>query len=326
MGNPWRSRPAAAERRCSGRWVRWAAVASLLVMVGVRISVRIGGVANAMASTCLLVVSPRTAGAGTDELGGAGDGGGASPCGVPRLTTVSQVASFHLVRERPWLAWRAWFRLATEARRIRRLDGVCFVRVLGTGRASSTGPSAAPGRIGIFVVWESVAAAARHERAIADRWGEAHEVWSCRLRPIRATGRWAGQRLDTDGEGGPTREVDGPVVVVTRAAIRWRAMLSFQRASHRMRSAAAAAPGCRAVVGIGEAPLVRLGTFSVWETEATAREFAATHAGHRQAAAAAHDESWFTEELFAWFEPLGSEGSWDGVDPLADVDVTCCVE
>jgi hypothetical protein len=79
----------------------------------------------------------------------------------------------------------------------------------------------------------------------------------------------------------------------------------------------AAASGNLAVVGVGERPLGRLGTFSLWEDERAAQRFATTDDSHSAAMRAARSGRWFTKELFAVFRPIGSAGTWNGRNPLA---------
>jgi hypothetical protein len=74
--------------------------------------------------------------------------------------------------------------------------------------------------------------------------------------------------------------------------------------------------------GIGEWPLVQQATFSVWRDVADMMHFAYTSAHHRQAVADTRQKGWFSEELFARFRILRTEGSWGGGDPLSGIGGT----
>ncbi len=233
---------------------------------------------------------------------------------------MGQVASFHLISARPWDAPVVLARLATDRRALRAVDGLQFFRLLGTGRGSGTGPSIEAHRSALFAVWRDDVALDRFLTAhpLPARWRSAREHWSVGLRVVRARGAWGGFALTTTTTT-PGDEPAGPVAVLTRASIRPGATVAFLRSSRSLRGAARADPGNRAVVGVGEWPIGRLGTFSVWDDAAAARRFAAGQVDHLAAGDAARRDAWFTEELFATFAPDRSQGTWDGIDPVGDV-------
>ena len=229
---------------------------------------------------------------------------------------MGQIASFHLIRERRRRQPAVLVRLATDRRRLRDVDGLLFWRLLGTGRGSQTAPSADLRRSAMFAVWRDEAAleAFLNEHPIARRWTAADEAWHVRLRGLGGHGSWRGFDVAEGLTGG---RADGPIALLTRAHVRLRFWRAFTGASRSVDASAHSATGLIDVVGIGEAPIGRLGTFSLWDSLHSARTFAAHDAAHHEMVATTRTEGWFGEELFARFEPYGSTGTWDGRDPLA---------
>ena len=107
------------------------------------------------------------------------------------------------------------------------------------------------------------------------------------------------------------------MAVLTRADVRLRRWLPFLGAGPAVSDAVQQAPGLLAVVGVGEAPLGRQATFSLWSSAGHMEAFAAGHPAHRRVVERTRAERWYGEELFARFEPFSPEGTWDGRDPLA---------
>ncbi len=230
---------------------------------------------------------------------------------------MARIASFHLVHERRGRAALALARLATDRPRLGQVDGLRFWRLLGTGRGDHTGAGADLRRTALFAVWEDESALEQFltGHRIARRWTRAEEVWHVRLRTIGGHGRWR----DVDplaglGEG----SADGRIAILTRADVRRGAWREFGRAGREVDAELRTAAGLIDVVGIGEAPVGRLATFSLWESLDAARQFAYAMPRHRRVIDQTRNGDWYGEELFARFEPYGSQGTWDGRDPLGD--------
>ncbi len=225
------------------------------------------------------------------------------------------IASFHLVRTSSRV--RAMARLGLDRGRLRRVPGLVFWRLLGTGAGSDTGPGADLRRTALFAVWRDAASLAEFEASMADRWAAAEEMWTVHLRGAGGHGAWRG--VDVLGLLEPAQhaDVDGPVAIVTRADVRRSSWKAFRQVGPAVSAELRASDGLLAVVAIGEAPVGRLGTFSVWSSTAAARAFATTGPHHRDVVRRTRSEGWYGEELFARFEPVSSAGSWDGHDPLA---------
>jgi hypothetical protein len=210
----------------------------------------------------------------------------------------------------------ALLRMAVDRSAVRRLPGVGFAKLLGTGSGRTfTVTDADPCRWGLLTVWDDDAAAAGFDDSgPARRWrGLADEEWSVRLRPLAARGRWS--RREPFGRPRP-RRWDGPVAAVTRARLAPRKAVTFWRAVPPVSADLHAGPGLRFALGIGEAPVGLQGTFSVWSSAAALNGFAYDRAAHAAVVRRTAEEGWYTEELFARFAVLSSQGTVGGRDPL----------
>ncbi|MEM1335333.1 MAG: spheroidene monooxygenase [Actinomycetota bacterium] len=230
---------------------------------------------------------------------------------------MGRIASFHLISEPMHKAPLAMARLAVDRPRLRRTPGLAFWRLLGTGRGRYTGPGADLRRTALFAVWDDESDLDRflEQGRIGRRWRNGREAWHVRLRGVGGQGSWRGVDPLAGLEPGSR---DGPVAIITRADVHRHAGRSFSEAAKEVDTELRTAGGLIDVVGIGEAPIGKLATFSLWESAADARRFAYRMPRHQRVIEQTRDGDWYGEEMFARFEPYGSQGRWDGRDPLAD--------
>lgn len=222
------------------------------------------------------------------------------------------VASFHLVRFPS--ALRPMARVPLDRRALRAVPGLRFGRVLGTGRGRTMAASADLHRWAVFAVWDSAPAAeAFRTHPLWRRWDEADERFDVLLRPLGAHGSWGG--IDPTA-GHETAAPEGPVAVLTRATVRWRHLPEFLRAVPAVDAHLQSVDGLLETVGIGEVPVGRQATFSLWRDVGAMQRFAFRSAEHAGVIRRTRERDWYGEEWFARFAPIEWSGTWDGGRPL----------
>jgi hypothetical protein len=231
------------------------------------------------------------------------------------------LVTFHLWgvarRHVPW----AVSRMLGHRAPLRRVPGLRFARLLGTGRGRTFTPGDAdPRHWAILASWDTPRAAAAFDSGpIAGAWdARCDERWRLGLQPVSSTGSWSGKKpFGAHHAEAAAGTSSSPFAVLTRARLAPARAVAFWRAIPPVAAAVAVAPGLRFARGIGEAPLGLQATFSVWDDPAAAAAFAYDCPQHRAVVERTPSAGWYAEQLFARFAVIESSGEVDGNDPLA---------
>lgn len=202
--------------------------------------------------------------------------------------------------------------MARDRRLLRRVPGLTFAKLLGTGSGRTfTATDADLHHWAVLACWAQPADAEAFARGpVIHRWlGRSHEQLHVDLVPLSSQGRWAGR--DPFGPVAPSRW-DGPVAAITRARLRPRHAVTFWRSAPPVAAALQAHEGLRLSLGIGEAPVGLQGTFSLWRDAASLRAFAYDDRKHVAVIERTRDVGWYAEELFARFAVHTVRGTFAG--------------
>jgi hypothetical protein len=210
---------------------------------------------------------------------------------------------------------RAWGlqRYVLGAWPLRGIEGLRLVKVLGSGHDGGFGLRPSGTRQGLLCLFDTSAQAASflYRSTLADEYrAHAREFFSVRLRAYSCRGSWSGVSIPVV-EPSPEAGGRGPIAALTRASIRPRSATQFWKMAPATQSGLEAAHGCRLAVGLGEAPLLRQATFSLWESPTDMDRYA--RAGpHLAAIQTAHQQDFFSESMFVRFVPREADGTWKG--------------
>jgi len=221
----------------------------------------------------------------------------------------TDIVTLHVWRVRPRDVPAALTASRITARRLRRHRDVTFAKVLGTATDAFLPTALTLQR------WVAVICGQSPQSwpgAAKESWWERHAVEQAALtlRPLSSRGRWDGR------DPFVVRRSDamwsGPVVALTRSTVRLRAARRFYRAVPPVAEELRGISGCRVAFGIGEAPVVRQGTISIWSSAQAMTAFAYGSPQHAAVVAATPKENWYAEELFTRFAVLDATGTIDG--------------
>jgi hypothetical protein len=226
--------------------------------------------------------------------------------------TQGSVAVFVLMKiARASLLW-GYGRFAWNYLDIPRIEGLQFGKHLGSGYEGGFSLRPSVDRQGLFLVFETEQAAqsfvdtseflAKYRRHCA-------EFFTVYLRPYAVKGSWSGFGF------APTQvepSKDQPMATLTRASIRFSKARSFWRNAKPAHDAMVNAPGCLLAAGVGEAPLLRQATFTMWQNVAAMHAYARTGA-HMAAIKTSYGNQYFSESMFVRFIAQDPQGVYKGV-------------
>ena len=224
-----------------------------------------------------------------------------------------------------------WLRLVAGATPYKDVPGLTMVKVMGSGHGGgfSLRPSAT--HQGLICTFSHLDLALKFldSPAVQAYRSRARECWTGVLSVQSARGHWdkqawqassaqalglPGEKQDKSEQGDPGQSLDGqpnsgPFAVLTRASIRPAKAMAFWRNAPPAQNAMQRAEGCTLAMGLGEAPLVRQCTFSLWR-DTEAMNTYARQGPHQTAIEAAHRHGYFSESLFVRMRLLQQHGAW----------------
>lgn len=199
-----------------------------------------------------------------------------------------------------------------------RLPGLRFYKLCGTGVGEGFTPIPNTAVYAILAVWDSEDQAREQttKALIFQAYRkQAEENWTLYLRASSSRGRWS-QQEPFQPDGAP---LVAPIAALTRATIKPSILWQFWKRVPAISDVIGSDPNVAFKIGMGEVPWLHQVTFSIWPDLDSMAQFARKPGPHAHAIKAVRDGHWFQEELYARFQVVGDEGSWEGRRPLSNL-------
>lgn len=227
------------------------------------------------------------------------------------------IVSFTIVRYRKRFIPFAFLAMVLHRLPLQANRECTFWKLLGSGRPGTFDVNPDWQHWALLAVWRHrPAAEAFFQRSFIARWWNFFEAECCTLlcEPVSGHGKW--DRREPFNYADTDRTYQGPVAVLTRATIRLKRLPAFWSHIDPVVASMKNAPGYLVSFGIGEAPVYKQGTFSLWKNAESLKNFAYATEEHREVIQKRQDENWYSEELFARFKPVTSFGTLSGENPF----------
>lgn len=196
---------------------------------------------------------------------------------------------------------------------------IYFYKLLGSGKAGSF--SKVPDLMQWAVFFTGSKESSGRLPAFMQQWVKIFkcEVLCFTLQPLQSKGSWDGNTLFETFE--PPVDENKPIAILTRATIRLSRLKEFWQNVPPVSAKLHQAKGLILSVGIGEIPLVKQATFSVWQSLDDMKAFAYSQKEHAEVIQKTRQRNWYSEELFTRFKITGCTGTLNGKNPLRDYDL-----
>jgi len=227
------------------------------------------------------------------------------------------IVSLTIVRYRKSLIPFALLAMALHRLPMWLQHGCSFWKLLGSGRNGTFDLQPDWQQWGLLAVWDDRDAYEHFaETSFVKKWWHllAKESWTLLCEPVQSHGTWDGKEPFGKVNG---KVADGPMAVLTRATIKMSRLKNFWSHVDEVANLMVGAPGYITSFGVGEAPVYRQATFSIWESMEHMKAFAYGSKQHAEVIKKTRSEGWYSEELFARFRIIESIGTVNGTDPLA---------
>lgn len=204
--------------------------------------------------------------------------------------------------------WNAFVRMGRPPISIKKIEGLTFFKPLGTG--SGNGFSVKPdfSTYGFILVFSSEEKATHFLQSSVFKKYEHSAVNHATvfLKTIKSHGEWSKQN---PFKSEVVFDKKKPLAVITRATIKpklahkfWKYVPSVSKSMDNYKELVFSK-------GIGEFPLLMQATFSLWESAEAMMGYAYKNPKHAEMVRKTRELGWYSEELFARFEPYKIEGN-----------------
>jgi len=204
--------------------------------------------------------------------------------------------------------WRAFTRMGRSPILQKKINGLTFFKPLGTG--SGNGFSIKPdfSTFGFVAVFKSEELAKEFLRTdVVKKYTKTTTDYShVLMHTVKSHGKWSEQNpFESSVEYDKTK----PLAVITRATIKPKLAYQFWKNVPAVSKSMDKYDELVFSKGIGEFPLLMQATFSLWSSAEAMMNYAYKNPKHAEMVKKTRELNWYSEELFARFQPFYQEGN-----------------